>query len=48
MLNAEILFTCLPLLEVNATLSTEYQHGTFALHHPDSAQTLQLQGRIKW
>ncbi len=47
-LDMEILFTCLPLLEVTAPLSTEYQHGTFVLHHPDSAQTLHLQGRIKW
>ena len=47
-LNMEILFTYLPLLEVTAPLSTEYQHGTFVLHHPDSAQALHLQGRIKW
>ena len=47
-LNMEILFTCLPVLEVNTTLSKEYQPGTFTLHHPDSVEPLQLQGRIKW
>ena len=47
-LNATLLFSCLPLLEVKATLSKEYQPATFTLHHPDSLKPLQLKGRIKW
>ena len=42
-----LLFSCLPLLEVNATLSESYQPATFRLHHPDSITPLVLQGRIK-
>lgn len=43
-----LLFSCLPLLEVTATLSDTYQPATFWLHHPDSAAVMPLQGRIKW
>ena len=46
--NGMLLFSCLPLLEVSATLSESYQPATFRLHHPDSITPLALQGRIKW
>lgn len=42
-----LLFSCLPLLEVNAKISETYQHATFRLHHPDSVLPMPLQGRFK-
>ena len=42
-----LLFSCLPLLEVNATISETYHSATFVLHHPDSVAAMPLQGRFK-
>ncbi len=42
-----LLFSCLPLLEVNSTISETYQHATLRLHHPDSVSPISLQGRFK-
>ena len=42
-----LLFSCLPLLEVDAVISKDYQPARFRLHHPDSITPMELQGRFK-